>query len=190
MKRSAPMKTRCPFSFLFLPLLAAAVLLTACGDNRRPAAPAKATINQPAPPFSLTDIQGKKWNLADLRGKVVFVNFWATWCPPCQEELPSMEALHRGMAKAPFQMITILSNDRPELAAGLAGKRGYTFPVLLDPESRVAAAYGITGVPETYIIDAQGILREKHIGPRDWNSQGAWRMIAGYLPPRPGTPQR
>ncbi|MFH1218003.1 MAG: TlpA disulfide reductase family protein [Pseudomonadota bacterium] len=168
---------------LFMPaMIIAAFMLVGCSREQKQDAPAIAAVDQPAPDFSLKDIQGKTWNLADLRGKVVFVNFWATWCPPCQEELPSMEGLHRGMPASSFQMLTILNNDRADFAQNLALKRGYTFPILLDPESKVASAYGITGVPETFIIDPQGVLREKHIGPRDWNSQGAWQMLSTYLP--------
>ncbi|MEW6519328.1 MAG: TlpA disulfide reductase family protein [Thermodesulfobacteriota bacterium] len=158
------------------------MLVAGCGQEKEKY-PAKATVNSPAPNFTLTDIQGQRWRLADLRGKLVFINFWATWCPPCQEELPSMEALHRGMDRGRFQMLTILSNDNPELARMLAGKMGLTFPILTDPEARAAKQYGITGVPETFIIDSQGILREKIIGPRNWNSQAAWQMLAKYLPP-------
>lgn len=144
--------------------------------------PEKATVNSPAPDFTLTDIQGNHWQLSKLRGKLVFINFWATWCPPCQEELPSLEALNRSMDRDRFQMLTILSNDNPDLARMLAGRIGLTFPILIDPESKGAAQYGITGVPETFIVDPQGILREKIIGPRDWNSPGAWQMLERYLP--------
>jgi len=188
------MKVPTQFLRLFMPaILAATIILAGCGQDRqdtKQAPAAIATVNQPAPDFTLKDVQGKTWNLTDLRGKVVLVNFWATWCPPCQEELPSMEGLHQGMRQAPFQMLTILNNDRADFAQNLALKRGYTFPILLDPESKVAAAYGITGVPETFIIDTQGILREKHIGPRDWNSQGARQMLSGYLPRPAGSQQK
>ena len=156
-------------------------LLAGCGQEKEKY-PEKAALNRLAPDFTLTDIQGQKWQLSDLRGKLVFINFWATWCPPCQEELPSMEALNRGMDKGRFQMLTILSNDNPDLARRLADRIGLTFPILIDPGSKGAARYGITGVPETFIIDSQGILREKIIGPRNWNSPAAWQTLGKYLP--------
>lgn len=157
------------------------LFLASCSQNQE-AANLKAEINKPAPDFVLTDIDGKTWRLSDLRGKVVFINFWATWCPPCQEEMPSMEALYQGMKNAPFQMLSVLNNDDPEFARQMGKKIGFTFPVLKDPESKIAGQYGITGVPETFIIDPQGILREKFLGPRPWNSQGAMQMLSLYLP--------
>jgi len=93
-----------------------------------------------------------------------------------------MEALKKRLTDTSFQMLTILYNDRPELGQSLVNKSGYSFPVLIDPGSTVAKAYGLTGVPETFIIDAQGILREKFIGPFDWNSQEALTMLEKYLP--------
>jgi len=172
------------------------ILLNGCGPGNRPPE-SKAVIGRPAPHFALTDIQGKKWDLAELRGKVVFLNFWATWCPPCIEEMPSMEALNRRMPTTTFQMLTILYNDRPEYARNLISKIGATFPVLVETEARTASKYGLTGVPETFVIDPQGILREKFIGPKDWNSPFAAAMLAQYLPgasararqPESGPPQ-
>lgn len=142
----------------------------------------KAEIDKPAPDFVLTDIQGKNWNLTELRGKVVFVNFWASWCAPCLEEMPSMVAVNRMMPEEYFQMITVLYNDRPDYAQKVVDKAGATFPVLLDPDAEAARDYGLTGVPETFIIDAQGILREKFIGPRNWQSMDAVAMLEHYLP--------
>ncbi|MEJ2031927.1 MAG: TlpA disulfide reductase family protein [Deltaproteobacteria bacterium] len=168
-------------------LLTGLLLLTAMtfGCEKRPPAKAKvATVGQPAPDFILSDLHGKKWRLSDLRGKEVFLNFWATWCPPCRGEMPDMEALHREMTLTaqPFQMIAVLSNDDPRRAAGFARKLNLTFPILVDEEGKAGAEYGITGVPETYIIDAHGILRAKFIGPRPWNSPGAKELLRRYLP--------
>ena len=164
-------------------LLLVAGLLAACEDRNVPQAE-RAEIGQPAPDFILQDLSGRSWRLSDQRGKVVFLNFWATWCPPCREEMPAMEALHREMElkDRPFQMLTILSNDDPGQAARFADKLNITFPILTDPVSNASQAYGLTGVPETFIIDAKGILREKFIGPRPWNSAEAKEMLAQYFP--------
>lgn len=166
---------------LLLLLLALPVLLlTGCGNDRRPAG--AAVVGQPAPTFTLSDLQGKEWSLADLRGKVVFLNFWATWCPPCLKEMPSMVALNQQLAGQPFQMITVLFNDRPEYAWNLTRKMGLELPVLVDGAGSVSSQYGLTGVPETFIIDPQGTLREKFIGPLDWGSPKALALVRQYLP--------
>lgn len=161
--------------FIFL------ILMTACSKDKEPVV-TLAELNKPAPDFTLVDLNGKIWQLSSLRGKIVFINFWATWCPPCLEEMPSMQALYTGMTNAPFQMLAILNNDRPEFAQNMADKGGLTFPILLDPDSDTSTRYGLTGVPETFIVDPQGILREKFLGPRPWNSQGALDMLKKYMP--------
>jgi peroxiredoxin len=158
-----------------------AALLSGCGPTDEQLQ-GKAIKGQPAPNFMLTDLTGKEWQLSDLRGKVVFINFWATWCPPCIQELPSMEALKQRLSTASFQMLTILYSDRPELGQSMVNKSGYSFPVLIDTDAAVGRQYGLTGVPETFIIDPQGILREKFIGPFDWESQDAMIMLEKYLP--------
>lgn len=161
-------------------VMLAALLLASCSNNQ---ATGKAAVGKPAPVFTLADLQGKDWDLTALKGKVVFVNFWASWCKPCLEEMPSMEALNKAMPGEYFQMVTVLYNDQPEYAENVVKKTGATFPVLLDPDSQVAKDYGLTGVPETYIIDPQGILREKFIGPKNWQSMDAMAMVEHYFPP-------
>ena len=163
--------------FFPLTLICLTALLVSCGK-----APEVAEVGKPAPNFTLVDTKGKTWNLADLKDKVVFVNFWATWCPPCRDEMPSMESLYRRLASEKFHMLSILYNDDPGQAAQYVHTNGFTFPTLLDPIAETARAYGITGVPETYIVDKDGILREKLIGPVQWNSAGAISMIGTYLP--------
>ena len=151
-------------------------LLFACG---RP--PEVAKVGKPAPEFTLVDTKGKTWDLAELKGKVVFLNFWATWCPPCREEMPSMQTLYASMPADKFIMLAVLSNDDPAIAESLAAKIGATFPILVDPKNEAAQAYGLTGVPETFIIDKQGVLREKFIGPAPWDSAEARQMITKYI---------
>ena len=155
--------------------------LVSCGMEKKGSE--IAVVGKPAPVFDLIDITGKQWKLADLKGKVVFVNFWATWCSPCIEEIPSIDALNRMMPADYFQMVTILYKDRPDYAENLAQKAGVSFPVLLDGDSSVAQQYGLTGVPETFVIDPNGILREKFIGPRNWQSMDSVAMVEHYFPP-------
>ncbi len=134
-------------------------------------------IGKPAPDFVLQDATGKAWKLSSLKGKVVFVNFWATWCKPCRDEMPSMVALDKAMADKPFQMLFIVFNDDIDMAKSFAQRLGATFPVLSNPGQELTEAYMITGVPETFLIDADGILRHKFIGPYDWNSREMINII-------------
>jgi DsbE subfamily thiol:disulfide oxidoreductase len=159
--------------------LTAAVMLTACGKP-----PQLATVGKPAPDFSLTDRQGRTWKLSKLKGQVVLVNFWASWCPPCREEIPSMENLYRSLPADRFKMLSILYKDEPAAADTLAATLGVTFPVLVDPGDKTGLAYGLTGVPETFIVDKKGILREKFIGPRQWDTPQARQMLMRYLTER------
>ena len=153
------------------------ILLAGACDQQ----PKVAVVGQPAPNFTLTDRQGGTWSLSELKGQVVFVNFWAAWCPPCRQEMPSMQALYTSMPTDKFKMLAILYKDTPEAADALTAQLGCTFPVLVDPGDRTGQAYGLTGVPETYIVDKSGVLREKFLGPVEWNSPGARQMIMKYI---------
>ena len=128
------------------------------------------TIGMAAPDFSLPDIEGKTVRLSDYRGKVVFVNFWATWCKPCKEEMPSMEILWENFKSEDFVMLAI-SMDRVTTKKDIPPfieSMKLTFPILTDSWGQTDKRYKLMGVPETYIIDQSGVLREKVIGPRDW----------------------
>jgi peroxiredoxin len=127
-------------------------------------------IDKPAPGFVLQGASGQTWKLSSLKGKVVFVNFWATWCKPCRDEMASMEALNKVMAGQPFQMLSIVFNDDLDMVNSFARRLGATFPVLANPGPELSEAYMITGVPETFLIDANGILRHKFIGPYNWET--------------------
>lgn len=168
---------RCLFPFVFL-LLACMALL---GCSKKEAALGHAALDKPAPKFSLLDTQGKRFELTAMKGRVVFVNFWATWCPPCRAEMPSIMRLSQKMAGKPFTLVTILMNDDPANANAFYKVIGGSLPTLLDPNQKVGDAFGITGVPETYIIDKQGILRKKVIGGWSWDSPEAVNLINQYL---------
>jgi len=127
-------------------------------------------IGKPAADFVLQDSAGNTWKLSSQKGKVVFVNFWATWCKPCRDEMPSMEALNKAMAGQPFQMLSIVFNDDLDMAESFARRLGATFPVLANPGPELKEAYMLTGVPETFLVDTGGILRHKFIGPYNWDT--------------------
>lgn len=133
--------------------------------------------------FTVSDVRGgKKVSFSDVKGKVLFINFWASWCQPCREEMPSIEALYREMkSNNDFAMITILYNDDPLNALEYLRSGGYGFPVYSDPEGRSSKNYGVTGVPETYIVDKKGVLRKRVLGGADWNSAEAKSFINDLL---------
>ena len=152
------------------------LLVSACGPPRD-----VATVGKPAPDFTLMDREGKTWTLSELKGQVVFVNFWATWCPPCVKEMPSMQRLYDTLPADKFKMLAVLNSDKPINADFFAAKHKITFPILNDQDNKIGPKYGLTGVPETYIVDKQGVVREKFIGPAEWDSPGVVQMLMGYM---------
>lgn len=107
--------------------------------------------------FTLADLQGHQWTLGDLKGKVVLVNFWATWCPPCRKEMPDLEALYERFQSQGFVVLAISDEDKDKVESFLAGK-GFTFPVLLDPGKKVHEMFEVEGIPKSFIYDRQGKL--------------------------------
>jgi thiol-disulfide isomerase/thioredoxin len=128
-------------------------------------------IGSAPPNFELTDINNKSVKISDLKGSVVLVNFWATWCGSCVEEIPSMERMFRLLSgDSRFKVVTILYKDDLQRATGYMLQNGYTFPVFLNPDSSAEKTFSITGIPETFILDKKGILRHKVIGPEEWDT--------------------
>ena len=141
------------------------------------------TVGKVAPGFELPDLEEHSVRLSDFRGKVVFLNFWATWCKPCREEMPSMQVLYKNFERDGFVVLAIsidrvtTKKDIPPFVKSL----NLTFPVLVDSWGQTDKRYKLMGVPETYIIDQQGVLREKVIGPRDWTVLDNLQVITGLL---------
>jgi peroxiredoxin len=126
-------------------------------------------VGEIAPDFTLPTLRGNSVKLSDYRGKVIFLNIWATWCPPCREEMPSMEALYRRLKGREFEMLAVsIDRDGGEVVGPFVAKYGLTFPVLLDSGNKTYKLYGLTGVPETFIIDRNGVVLYKIIGAQDW----------------------
>jgi len=153
-----------------LAVLVVLAVMTACNRNQanKTAMPVE---NSPAPEVVVNSLQGAPLKLSDLKGKVVLLNFWATWCPPCRSEIPSMMKLNAAMAGKPFQMVAISIDEggRPAIESFFQTS-GFSLPAYTDPDNRAAKTYGITGVPETFIIDRQGVIVKKVIGPLEWDS--------------------
>jgi peroxiredoxin len=124
---------------------------------------------RPAPNFTLPGLDGKIVRLSDHKGHVVLVNIWATWCPPCVDEMPSMEALYQELKDENFEILAIsIDATGTETVARFMKKFNLSFPALMDPGGTIKSVYQTTGVPESFIISKQGILVEKIIGPRNW----------------------
>ena len=138
-------------------------------------------IGHPAPAFEYNDAKGKLWKLADLKGKVVFMNFWATWCVTCKAEMPSKEALYEKLQGKPFQMFGMLFRDDPANLTKYYKTQKVSPPTLISPGNEAAKLYGITGVPETFLLDKNGIIVEKFVGPREWTDPEIIATIEKYL---------
>jgi thiol-disulfide isomerase/thioredoxin len=154
-------------------LLISVALLPACSKEKSPAksAPApKAAEGSAAPDFTVKDLDGKDVTLSSLKGSVVLVNFWATWCPPCKEEIPSMIKLNQAMSGKAFRMLAISVDEGGKEAINTFFKGRRDLPVYLDTDAKTSQLYGTTGVPETFIVDKQGIIQQKIVGGMDWSA--------------------
>jgi peroxiredoxin len=139
-------------------------------------------MGHPAPNFTFPDLNGEKVSLSDQRGKVVFVNIWATWCPPCRDEMPSMQKLYERFKGEDFEILAVsLDSDGSEAVAPFMEKMNLTFPALLDPKGKIRSLYRITGVPESFIIDKNGILVQRVIGPLDWATPKVFRFFQDLI---------
>jgi peroxiredoxin len=115
--------------------------------------------------FTLTDLQGKAWTLKDLRGKVVLLNFWATWCPPCRKEIPDLEKLH-GRFHDQGLVVLAISDEDGSTVRSFATERKITYPILLDPGRRVSELFQIEGIPESFVYDRNSKLVAQAIDMR------------------------
>ncbi len=134
-----------------------------------------------APEFRLPDLSGKQVSLADQRGKIVFLNFWATWCPPCRAEMPAMERLFQRMQNRDFVMLAIDFQESQQQAQKFMDEFQFTFPVLLDTDGTVGTTYGVMGLPTTYILDREGRIVASVVGPREWDSETAYAFFEHLL---------
>ena len=136
----------------------------------------------PAPNFSLPGLDGQMVRLTDYRGKVVLLNIWATWCPPCVEEMPSMEKLYQKLKGEGFEILAVsIDESGAQDVLPFMKKHKLSFPALTDPEGRIKGLYQTAGVPESFVIDKDGTLVEKVIGPRDWAIPDAIRFFRNLI---------
>ncbi|WP_078118812.1 TlpA family protein disulfide reductase [Thiosocius teredinicola] len=136
-----------------------------------------------APAFELPDMDGELHTLEAYRGKVVMLNFWATWCPPCRREMPSMQRLYDKYAERGLTVVAVNQWEDPDLVFEFTGRLSVdpTFPILFDRDSRVAEAYKVKGLPTTYLLDRDGRIRYQAIGGREFDHPEVERLIEGLL---------
>jgi peroxiredoxin len=134
-------------------------------------------VGERGPDFVLKDLDGGSVSLGELRGKVVFLHFWATWCPPCLVELPGLVRFVRGLDRNRYVLLAVcVDNERPAKVRKFVESWGTAIPVYLDPGGSLARRYGTVRFPETYVLDVDGRVCNKVIGPGDWNTP-KWARI-------------
>jgi peroxiredoxin len=138
--------------------------------------------NVVAPDFILPGLNGTPVRLSDHRGNVVLLNFWATWCPPCRAEMPSIEKLYQLYRERGLTILAI-SNDVSgrSVVEPFVRERGLTFPILLNPEGDVFAQYGVRGLPTSYVLDRRGRIVSGEVGARDWSAAAAREAVERLL---------
>ena len=129
--------------------------------------------------FAVGKTDGGTFQLSEHRGKVVFINFWATWCPPCREEMPAMERLLQRSRKGDLVMLAVSVDTDPKVVVQFLNEQRFTFTVGLDPTMRLADTYGVRALPTSFIVDGRGRLAAFAFGPRRWDDGAAQALIEG-----------
>lgn len=139
-------------------------------------------LGERMPDFKLKRLDGKTVTAGDYKGKFLFINIWATWCPPCVEEMPSMENLYRAMKGTGFDMLAIsIDKGGEDVVRKFVKKHGLTFTILLDPKSRAAKSFKTTGVPETFLVSPEGIIIHHQLGPLQWDRPNIVKTIKALV---------
>ena len=133
------------------------------------------------PEFSGLTIDSQSVSLAGLRGRVVLLNFWATWCLECRSEMPVFERLHREFTAQGLAVVGINARERTSTIREYAKKLGLTFPLIADPTGKINSAYGVIGLPTTFLIDRSGRPVALAVGPREWSAKPARTLIQALL---------
>lgn len=163
-------------------LACAALPAGAAEDPARALDLIKPNRQQQAKDFNVAALEGGKLRLADLKGKVVFLNLWATWCPPCMEEMPAMERLWQRYKDQGLVVIALsMDSAGAKVVKPFIEQAKYTYRVALDPKMEIAELYGARSVPSTFIIDRSGTLRAIALGPRDWDGRASFAYFDALL---------
>lgn len=133
------------------------------------------------PPFGASTADARRVSMTELRGKVVVVNFWATWCLECRGEMPALERLHRELATQGLAIIGVNLREKKDTVQRYAHDHGLTFPLVLDPDGKINALYGVVGLPATFLVGRDGRAVAFAIGPREWGSAPARALFNALL---------
>ena len=139
------------------------------------------SVGQQAPDFTTKDETGKEVKLSDFRGKLVFLNFWATWCAPCIEEMPEMDTLNEKFKDRKFQMMAVSVDHNWEVVKDFYAKLNLDIPTYLDPGQQVRNSYKVRGYPETFLIDRNGYVVKYIIGPQRWSDPKVMATIEKFI---------
>ncbi len=137
------------------------------------------------PALARDDLTGKRVDLKDFRGRVVLVNFWATWCEPCRDEMPSLERLRGKLRGRPFDVLTVNYGEGPAKINAFLAKQKISLPVLLDPEKEAALEWKAGGLPMTFLVDAEGRVRYSAFGECDWSEGEPFRVVENLVAEAP-----
>ena len=158
LKDRSPMSRRIPVTFLLLIALLG-LLLAGCGSFSTPLPALDGT--EPVPDITLPTPDGEMISLSDYQGQVVFLNFWGTYCPPCVDELPDLQAVYEELQSEDFVIIGLNAEEKPEKVKAFVEENGITFPIIISDDATINPVYQLKHMPTTWFIDKNGILRGK-----------------------------
>lgn len=165
-----------------MPRFCSVLLLLVCPVLCFPARAFSVTRGEAAPAFALSDLQGRKQTLSDYTGKVVLINFWASWCGECITEMPSLNMLHRQFSGKGLAVLGVTVDRITEDARAAAKKARIAFPILVDERGDVfIKKYAVIGLPTTIVLDRKGIIREILIGSQDFQEKEIKDMVVSLL---------
>lgn len=164
------------FVFIFLTAMGPG---SQTGQERGMVSPidADGLVNNAAPDFSLKDMNGKSVTLSSFKGRIVLLNFWATWCPPCKSEMPSFNKLYKQMKARGLEVITVSSDNSINPVREYLLKNKFDFQMLWDEKRTVVKQYRVFSMPTTFLIDRNGIIVEKFMGEYEWTDQEIKKKI-------------
>jgi peroxiredoxin len=162
-------------------LVVAFILLTAMGAYSPADSDKSPPVIEKAPDFSLKDLRGGAVSLTSMRGKVVLLNFWATWCPPCVSEMPSLNKLYQELRPRGFEVVAVSLDKSADGVREYISKKGFKFLILIDESNTVSKRYKVFSTPTTFLIDRKGNIVERFYGEYDWQDRDIKTKIEKLL---------